>query len=47
MTEKEKQIRRDARNDRRGRGWFYLIRYSILFNLPVTNLWRVLEMRVW
>ena len=34
-------------DDGRGREWLYLIRYSILFNFPVTNLWRVLEMRVW
>ena len=38
---------KDVEDDGRGRGWFYLIRYSVLFNLPVTNLWSVLEMRVW
>ena len=38
---------KDVEDDGRGREWFYLIRYSILFNFPVTNLWSVLEMRVW
>ena len=39
--------RRGVEDDRRGRGRFCLICYSMLFNFPVTNLWRVLEMRVW
>ena len=39
--------RRGVEDDRRGRERFYLVRYSMLFNFPVTNLWSVLEMRVW
>ena len=48
MTEGESRMTEgESGMTERGREWFCLIRYSILFNFPVTNLWSVLEMRVW